>query len=78
MISIFVIGNSGLDNMDNYKDVLNLLFDPLDSKCDDFRDVCCRLPEWKDIPLDEKSKIKLPEEIPSACLEELKDDDYKK
>ena len=52
---------------------LDKLFDPLDSKCEDSQEICCRMPDWKDVPLEEQSEIPLPEEIPVRCLTELKE-----
>ena len=45
-------------------------FNPLDSKCDDYREICCRLPEWRDVPLEEE--IKLPPRPPAQCIKELR------
>ena len=53
--------------------VLETLFDPLDSKCDDSQESCCRMPDWKDVPLEKQSEIPLPEKIPVRCLAELKE-----
>ena len=52
---------------------LDQLFDPLDSKCDDLQEICCRMPDWKDVPLEKQSEIPLPEKIPNKCLAELKE-----
>ena len=44
-------------------------FNPLDSKCDDFLEICCRLPEWKDVPLEKE--ILVPPRPPVKCIQEL-------
>ena len=46
------------------------VFDPLDSQCDDFREICCRLPEWRDVPLEEE--IIVPPRPPAKCIAELR------
>ena len=46
------------------------VFNPLDSKCEDSREICCRLSEWRDIPLEEE--ITVPKRPPSKCIEELR------
>ena len=46
------------------------LFNPLDSKCEgSVTDICCRLPLYKDIPLNEE--IELPPPIPVECYDKL-------
>ena len=47
--------------------------DPLISKCPGDLEICCRHPDWKDVPLEKLSEIPLPEEIPVKCLAELKE-----
>ena len=39
---------------------LDQLFDPLDSKCDDLQEICCRMPDWKDVPPENPIIIKKP------------------
>ena len=50
-------------------DAVGEVFNPADSKCDKQKDVCCRLPEWKDVPLDEE--IIVPPRPPAKCIQEL-------
>jgi len=68
---------SGADIMSQRDTFFNVtydqIFDPLDSKCDDLLENCCRMPDWKDVPLEEQSVIPLPEEILVKCLAELKE-----
>ena len=45
-------------------------YNPLDARCDSFKDTCCRLPEWKDVP-HEKEFI-IPKRPPTKCIEELR------
>jgi hypothetical protein len=45
------------------------VFNPLDSKCEESLDMCCRHPDWKDVPLEEE--IELPPAIPVECLDEF-------
>ena len=45
------------------------VFNPLDSKCEESLDMCCRHPDWKDVPLEQE--IELPPKIPVECLDEF-------
>ena len=45
------------------------VFNPLDSKCEESLDMCCRHPDWKDVPLEQE--IELPPAIPVECLDEF-------
>ena len=42
------------------------MFNPLDSKCEESLDMCCRHPDWRDVPLEQE--IELPPKIPVECL----------
>ena len=64
---------SGASILSQRVSTMDQLFDPLDSKCDDLQEICCRMPDWKDVPLEKQSEISLPEEIPVKCLAELKE-----
>ena len=64
---------SGASILSQRVSTLDQLFDPLDSKCDDLQEICCRMPDWKDVPLEKQSEIPLPDEIPVKCLAELKE-----
>ena len=64
---------SGASILSQRVSTMDQLFDPLDSKCDDLQEICCRMPDWKDVPLEKQSEIPLPEEIPVKCLAELKE-----
>ena len=46
------------------------VFNPLDSKCEESLDMCCRHPDWKDVPLEQE--IELPPKIPVECLDTWK------
>ena len=44
-----------------------LVFNPEDAICEEnVENICCRLPEWKDLPLEQE--IPLPPPIPHECL----------
>ena len=45
------------------------VFNPLDSKCEESLDMCCRHPDWRDVPLEQE--IELPPKIPVECLDEF-------
>ena len=55
------------------RDILGVrgaIFNPLDSKCDDsYTDICCRHPDWRDVPFDQD--IKLPPPVPIECHEKF-------
>ena len=46
------------------------VFNPLDSKCEESLDMCCRHPDWRDVPLEQE--IELPPKIPVECLDTWK------
>ena len=58
------------------RDILGVrgaIFNPLDSKCDDsYTDICCRHPDWRDVPLETYVEIENP---PPECEEDFYDDD---
>ena len=43
------------------------MFNPLESKCEESLDMCCRHPDWRDVPLEQE--IELPPKIPVECLD---------
>ena len=45
------------------------VFNPLDSKCEESLDICCRHPDWRDVPLEQE--IELPPKIPVECLDQF-------
>ena len=51
-------------------------FNPSDSKCEESLDICCRHPDWRDVPL--KQEIKLPPKIPDECLNQYNEPSTKK
>ena len=72
-----IVNGAGLTNIrstDSKPVSRQVALDPTVSKCNEALDICCRLPEWRDVPPDTFIEIpKVPEKfISEHCKEGLK------